>query len=46
MTHFGVGDQIEITLAVARFHVFETVEFFRHGEQRLRKELEFFDVEG
>jgi len=45
VAHFGVGDQIEIALAVARLDVFETVKFFRHREQRLRQELQPFHMQ-
>ena len=35
LAHVGVGDQVEIALAVARFHVLQAVPLLRHGEQRL-----------
>jgi hypothetical protein len=42
--HFGVRDQIQVALAVARFHVFQAMPFLGHGEQRLREVLQMFDV--
>src|SRR5262249_11093734 len=44
--HVGVGNEIEITLPVARFHVFQAVPFFGHGEQRLSQMLDLLDVHG
>ena len=41
---FGIRDQIEIALAVAGLHIFQAVPLFRHGEQRLREELELLDM--
>ena len=38
--HFGIGDQVEIALAVARLHVLEAVPLLGHREQRLGEELE------
>ena len=40
----GVRDQVEISLAISRLHVFEAVPLFRHGEQRLAEELQLFGV--
>ena len=44
LADLGIGDQVEIALAVAGLHVFQAVPFLRHGEQRLREELELLDV--
>ena len=40
----GVRDQVEISLAISRLHVFEAVPFLRHGEQSLAEELQLFGV--
>ena len=45
LAHFGIGDQIEIALAVAGLHVFQAVPFLGHGEQRLREEFELLHVD-
>ena len=44
LAHFGIGDQIEVALAVARLHVFQAVPLLGHGEQRLGEELQLLDV--
>ena len=41
----GIRDQIEITLAIAGFHVFEAMPFLGHGEQRFREELQPLDMQ-
>jgi hypothetical protein len=40
----GVGDEVEVALAVAGFDVFESVPFFGHGEERFREEMELVGV--
>ena len=40
-----VGDQIQIALAVADLHVFQAVPLLGHREQRLRQEIQMFDVD-
>ena len=45
LAHFGIGDQIEIALPVARLHVFQAVPLLGHGEQGLGKELELLGVD-
>ena len=44
LAHFGIRDQIEIALAVARLDVLQPVPLLGHGEQRLREELELLRV--
>jgi len=43
-THFRVGDQIEVALPVACFHVLQAVPFLRHREQRLGEKLDLLHV--
>ena len=45
LADFGIGDQIEITLAVARLDIFQAMPLFRHREQRLGEEIQMFDVD-
>ena len=45
LAHVGIGDQIQIALAVARLHVFQAVPLLRHGEQRLAEELQLLRVD-
>ena len=44
LAHFRIGDQIQVALPVARFHVFQAVPFLGHGEQRLGQILQPFRV--
>src|ERR1019366_4871684 len=44
LSDLRVGDEVEIALAVARFHVLQPVPFLGHGEQRLGKELQLLRV--
>ena len=44
MRDFRIRDQIQIALPVARLHVFEAMPLLRHGEQRLRQELELLHM--
>ena len=37
LADLGVGDQVQVALAVARLHVLQAVPFLRHGEQRLAR---------
>ena len=45
LAHFGVRDQVEVALPVARLHVLQAVPLLRHGEQRLREELQLLRVD-
>ena len=40
LAHRGIGDQVQIALAVTRLHILQAVPLLRHGKQRLREELE------
>ena len=44
LAHFGVRDQIQIPLPVARLHVLQPVPLLGHRQQRLREELELLRV--
>src|SRR5262249_51093007 len=41
----GVGNKIEVTLAIADFYVLEAMPLLGHGEQRLGEELELLGVD-
>ena len=45
LAHFGIGDQVQVALAVARLHVFQAVPLLGHGEQRLGEELQLLGVD-
>ena len=44
LLRFRIGDQVQIALAVADLHVFESMPLFRHVEQRFRQERQFLGV--
>ena len=46
VTHFGVYDQVQISLTVTQFLVFQTVEFFGQYLQALGQQCHFFGVYG
>lgn len=41
---FGIGDEVEIALAVAGFDIFEPVILLGHAQQDLRQEVQMVDV--
>ena len=45
LAHLGIGDEVEIALAVADFDVLQAVPLFGHGEQGLGEELELLRVD-
>ncbi len=45
LAHFRVGDQVQVALAVAGFHVLQAVPLFGHRKQRLGKELQLLGVD-
>ena len=45
VAHGGIGDQIQIALAIANLHVLQAVPLFGHGEQGLGQEFDLFDVD-
>ena len=44
--YLGVGDKVNVALAISRFHVLQAVELLRQRQQRLAKQLDAVQLDG